>query len=385
MRKIAFDRMVFAFAAFTCLVVSNANAEENKLEMTGNLDFYYQVSPQAHRASVGNLSGPPVLEGRFFDRNSNEYTLNLAEVVIKKKSDKVSFRIDLAAGELVDQMSGGGSQSVTNTNPTNRAANEPTRNVPQAILSYDATDRLGFTVGKFYTHIGFEAVHTKENWNYSGGYLFAYGPLWHEGLQINYKLIPDRLTGTLFVVNGWDGRISEERNRGSSVGFNLNYVEENKYVLNWNYLGGSESGGSGRRDLHELNAKVFLNEKWTLGLDLQQVTQHKVPGESTVSWYGAAAYAKALLTSSYSISTRYEYFDDSDAGFAIGGALLGPSAIRQRISAWTLTQSWDLGGGLETRFELRRDDSNRNTFFLKDDRTPTRSQESATVAILYSF
>ena len=74
-------------------------AEGDGLSWNGNLDFYYQVSPQGHLPST--KTGPRVVEGRYFDRHSNELTLNMAELSFKNKMGKTTFRVDLAAGELV--------------------------------------------------------------------------------------------------------------------------------------------------------------------------------------------------------------------------------------------------------------------------------------------
>lgn len=69
-------------------------------------------------------------------------------------------------------------------NPTNTAANEPTRNLTQATITYAATDKLSVTAGKFYTHMGLEVTKAKDNWQYSRSYTFNYGiPFWHEGIS----------------------------------------------------------------------------------------------------------------------------------------------------------------------------------------------------------
>ena len=118
------------------------------IEINGYFDFYFQASPQAHAPIPATSAGPQVVEGTVFERNINQMTLNVAEISVKKKIGKVSFRADLALGEMVDQLSGGGSQSVTGTNagqnPTNTAANEPTRNLTQAVLSLEISSYYSY-------------------------------------------------------------------------------------------------------------------------------------------------------------------------------------------------------------------------------------------------
>lgn len=369
-------------AATSLLALSSSvaqAAEGDGLSWNGNLDFYYQVSPQGHLPST--KTGPRVVEGRYFDRHSNELTLNMAELSLKNKIGKTTLRIDLAAGELVDQLSGG---SASVTNPTNTAANESTRNITQAILTYQATERISFSVGKFYTNIGFELTRAKENWQYSRSYLYNYGPFWHEGGYVTYSVIPGKLNTTVYVLNAWDGRISQEANKATTLAANLNYIPFENLAFNYNYIGGSELSSSGRRDLHEINGLYKISEYISAAFDAQYGTQQDVASVGTAKWGGVAIYLKAKVNEVYSISPRYEYFNDSD-GFSIAGALSLPSMVKQKISAITLTNSFDLGSGVELRAEARHDSSNLDQFFISSKGRLTKHQETYTLAALYSF
>jgi len=336
--KGCFVRVAMRIWFFVGVLASFAWAEESLdkgFEWTGNLDFYYQHSPQAHKAS-DTAPGPHVLEGRYFDRQVQHLNLNFAELSLKKKTGRATFRIDLASGEMVDQMSGGSSQSTPNP-----AANEPTHNVTQAFVTYQATDRFSMMAGKFYTHIGFEVTRAKDNWQYSRSLLFNYGPFWQQGVGFTYALAPEKLTGTLYVINGWDGRTSQEGNRELSLGASLNYVGIQDLTLNYNYIGGRESpvAARPRRQLHEVNALYKISDRYQTALDVHHGTQSHVPGENQVSWWGAAVYFKAQVTETYSISPRYEYFDDSDAGLVLVGGFAGATDVRQRVQAFHLTNS----------------------------------------------
>ena len=109
-----FNSLKYTLAITSILGISSTAlyaAEGDGFSWNGNLDFYYQVSPQGH--SPSSTTGPRVVEGRYFDRHSNELTLSMAELIFKNKLGKANFRIDLAAGELVDQLSGGSATSMT--------------------------------------------------------------------------------------------------------------------------------------------------------------------------------------------------------------------------------------------------------------------------------
>lgn len=280
-------------------------------------------------------------------------------------------------------MSGGGSTSVTATNPTNPAANEPTRNITQAILSYQATERLSFSFGKFYTNIGFEGTRAKDNYQYSRSYLFNYGPFWHQGASATYAIVPGKLNGTLFVLNGWDGRSSQQNNSEVTLAANLNYVASPSLTVNYNYIGGDETAGFGRRELHEVNALYQFSENYALAMDAQTASQQSVNSQ-TMRWSGIAVYFKGKLNSFYTISPRVEYFDDAD-GFAVVSGMSGAGLVPQRITAYTLTNSFDLGDGLEARLEVRHDHSSSDQFLKDSNGGLTDKQTSYTLALLYAF
>ena len=373
--------LALASLATPSLYAQTESTSNLGVEVQGNLDFYYQYSSEGH-AGAG-VTGPQILEGRSFDRNSKELTLNFAELIFKKKIGKAQARVDIAAGEMVDQMSGGGSTSVTTTNPTNPAANEPTRNITQAILSYQATERLSFSFGKFYTNIGFEGTRAKDNYQYSRSYLFNYGPFWHQGVSVTYAIVPGKLNGTLYALNGWDGRSSQQNNSEVTLAANLNYVASSELTINYNYIGGDETAGFGRRELHELNALYQLSENYAVAMDAQTASQRNVNSQ-TMRWSGVALYFKGKLNNVYTISPRVEYFDDAD-GFAIGSGMSGAGLVPQRITAYTLTNSFDLGDGLETRLEVRHDHSSSDQFLKDSSGGPTDKQTSYALALLYNF
>lgn len=360
----------------------------SSIEISGYFDFYFQSSPQGHAVVPATSAGPDVLEGRTFDRHVTQTTLNVGEISFKKKQGKVLFRADLAAGEVVDQLSGGGSQSVTGSgagqNPTNTAANEPTRNLTQATVTYLATDRLSLTLGKFYTHVGLEGTKAKDNYQYSRSYTYNFGtPFWHEGVSGTYAIVPEKFSATLYLLNAWDGRVSQKQNKSTTVGTSFIYTGPEGVVASYNYIGGAESSDQSRRELHEVNLTYSLLPNLIFATEYVYGTQKKIPLIGDTKWIGLALYVKAVL-GIYSISPRYEIFDDSDNGFAVAGGL-STVGTKQKITSWTLANNFDLGDGLEARAELRSDKSDSNLFFKSKDGSAIDHQESFTTALLYSF
>jgi hypothetical protein len=225
----------------------------------------------------------------------------------------------------------------------------------------------------------------KDNWQYSRSYTYNYGiPFWHEGISGAYTIVPDKFVGTLYLLNAWDGRVSQEQNKSSTVGASLNFTGIDGIAANYNYIGGAEGADQSLREAHEVNLTYTVNPVIALAMDYVLGSQKNIPTIGDAKWNGLTVYLKAALTSFYSISPRYEVFDDSDKGFAVAGGL---SAVgtKQKITAWTLTNNFNLGDGLEARVELRSDKSDSNLFFKDKDGSTTDHQETYTGALLYSF
>ena len=361
------------------------------VEIKGGLDFYYQISPQAHRPLGGSpTQGPDELEGRAFDRLHNQMVLNMAELSVLKKQGAVTFKADLAFGQMVDVLAGN-AQLVSAGGALNEA-HEPTKNLTQATLSYSPSKmpELTVTAGKFYTPLGFEVTKTKDNWQTSRSYTFNYAiPFWHQGMIVTYVWMPSRLSTSLYVLNSWDGRLTQERNKASTLGFNLNTVISEVVTLNYNYMGGAETDNyGGPREVHELNALWVANPQLAFAVDgvVGSEKQALTANGETARWSGLAFYAKYSPVEGYTLSPRYEIFDGKD-GFALSGFNSAPPvSAGQKITSITLTNSFALEDRLELRFELRSDKSEAFGFFVdKDGVTAIDHQESGSLAVLYSF
>lgn len=354
------------------------------VQVRGYFDMYYQISPQAHQAQPAPANGPHVVEGRYFDRHHQQMTLNMAEISVQKEMNQVKLKADFAFGEMVDQLSGGGSQSVAGANAVNTAANEPTRHVTQAIVSYQPSQRLTLSVGKFYTPVGFEVTKAKDNWQYSRSFLYNYAiPFWHQGVYATYAALPEKLNLNLYLVNAWDGRISQDTNKSGSFIAGVNWLGTEKLAVNYYLYSGVETNASDLRQVHELNALYTFSDHFAIGVDGVLGEQKLTTGDE--GRYNVwAVYVKGQLNEVSWLSARYETFDDSDAGVAISGGLAG-AGIQQKINSATLTYAHDLSAEAQVRLELRQDMSDTDTYFKDKDGSPISHQETGALAVLYAF
>ncbi|MBK7845412.1 MAG: outer membrane beta-barrel protein [Bdellovibrionales bacterium] len=348
---------------------------------------YYQNSPQAH-APVAPAMGPSYLEGRVFDNQHNVMTLNMVEVSAKRKVGEVSFRIDLAFGQMVDGLAGSG--SLANGQPATANSTEPTRNVTQATIGYSPSQipKLTITVGKFYSMIGYETTKAKDNMQYSRSLSFNYAiPYWHEGASFSYGVVPDKFNATVQVLNSWDGRISAENNMSPTLALGLNTTPASGFAANYNFMTGKESSDpDATRQLHELNLTYAIIPEVSVAADYVLALQkHAIATDSSsAEWKTLALYVKYTPVSWYTLSPRYEIFDDSDKGFALSG-FSGAGGIQQKITSFTVANNFAISEGLEGRLEYRSDKSNKDGYYKDSNGNSTDQQDSYTVSLLASF
>jgi len=255
-------------------------------ELGAYFDSYFQSSPQAHGAP-----GAQIVEGRLFDKRTNQTAVNMVELSARRKAGLTTFRIDAAFGDMVDAMA----HSTT-------ASTEPTRNITQATITHAPTDRLTFTVGKFYTPIGFETTKAKDNWQYSRSFTFNYAiPLWHQGLSVAYAIMPSKLTGTVYVVNNMTGQLSGESSTEPAYGLAFNATPMEELAVNYVYMTSYDAVvGEGKRDLHDINAIYNINSQYAVAVDYTMGTQVKPTGiANDTKWNGLALYFKAQFTPLY--------------------------------------------------------------------------------------
>lgn len=366
------------------------NAVSSSLEVNGYLDLYYQNNFNGRRENSGL---------RVFGTRNNVIQLNVAELTLKRKQGNVGFRLDIAAGETVDGLDPTPpipvpTPTTGNPNPVVNTADEPTRMFTQAFVTWtpDAVPGLTISAGKMYTHVGLELTRAQDNWNYTRSMLFNYGgPFWHQGLSIGYQIVPEALSGTLFLYDSWDGRLATEQNRSPALGANLSFTGIKGLTANYNYIGGPESADSrSRREAHEVNATYAITDSFAMAFDVLLGSQEIATAlEDRATWKAFAVYAKYGLFTWLNLVARYEYYDDSDKGYTIAGGYAGPAANQSDwviIQSITLGANFDLGDGLETRLEYRNDHADRDyTLFGDRNGNPTKTQETANIAILFHF
>jgi Putative beta-barrel porin-2, OmpL-like. bbp2 len=341
------------------------------VEVSGVVDGYY---------GYNNNEVDMFTQGRVFDVRHNAFSLQLAKLTLERKNSKESplgFRADLGLGETVDRF----------VSVSDSSRNDATKHILQAYASYVAPLGSGLTLdfGKFYTPVGAEVVETKDNFNYSRGLLFLYGPFYHAGLQTKYA-VSDKVALTGFLVNGWDNLFEnnfDQRTTGKTIGFQLGLTPSKKFAITGTYLGGQEAPLANVPDvsLRDNWRNIFDSVVTYYATDKVTLLGNFVYGNDGDNfgnrgyWTGFAGYLKFAFNNRLAFSPRFEVFNDR------GGLRTG---VAQTIKDITLTQEVKLLNNLLTRFEFRRDFSNQ-PFFTNFDGVSRRNQSTFLVGVSYFF
>jgi hypothetical protein len=319
------------------------------LLISGFVDAYYQHS-------AANALFPT-----SFTPNDRSFSLGMANLVLAKEG-KVGFVADIAFGPRAEAANGYAGTALSY--------------IKQMYVSYAATDFLTFTLGNFGTHVGYEVIDSKTNFNYSTSYMFSYGPFFHTGLKANLSL-GDRFGAMIGIFNDTDTKIDVVS--GKHLGGQFSYTQD-KLSAYLNYIGGrvadaSENTPEAFAHQFDLTASFQATDKLGLGLNTT-LKQLKPEDGPAASWSGVALYAKYALGKVFSLGLRGELIRDKD------GLILGLK--EDNITALTLSGNIYLGN-LTVIPEFRVDSASTPGAFTDFDGIPLQSTSGAILAVVYSF
>lgn len=337
------------------------------IRLSGFVDLYYGQNFNNPAAQANNL--------RFFDAATNQFGLNLVELVVDKTPDptnsRTGYHVALGFGQAMNAVNG--------SEP--RAGLGFDQYLKEAYFSYLAPVGKGLQVdvGKFVTPHGAEVIETKDNWNYSRGLLFSYAiPYYHFGARAKYTF-NDKYSLTGFFVNGWNNVV--DNNTGKTYGMSFGWNPNKKFGLTENYMAGPEQNSlnSTWRQLTDTVITYSPTSKLSFIVNGDYGRGDRTDlGEGEFSkpvyWTGVAGYIKYAFNGTSAFSTRFEHYDDHD-GFTTGTA--------QHLNEFTTTFERIMAHHIISRLEFRRDMSNKDPF-LKGN-TPVSGQNTMTAGLVYTF
>jgi hypothetical protein len=303
-----------------------------------------------------NLNQPEdqVIGLRYFDDRSNNFSLDVAELVLQKtvaKAGDAGFRVDLEAGSAIP-----GKEQSAGLNIGNGA------DLQQAFVSYIAPvgNGLRFDLGKFVTHMGYELIEGYDGYNdnYSRSLLFNYAiPLTHTGVKVGYS-INSMVSVMGMVVNGWDQAV--DLNASKSIGAQLAILPAPPVALYFNYIGGPEGEDDNHtiRHVGDFIATYKASDVFMLGLNADYGTESGSSAVTTgddAKWYGVAGYSRIGPSTGFSLGLRAETFKDEGGTRLVAGSKVS-------ASEFTITPTYKFSNNFVVRAEGRFDHADSEVF-----------------------
>lgn len=335
---------------------------------------------------------------RAYDVSSNNLSINQSGVIIERAPDlslgrRFGLRLDLMYGQATETLQGG-------------AQNEPRpqvyRSVFQAYGTYVFSIGSGVTVdfGKFASALGYEGNYTKDQINYSRAHWFNFLPFYHMGFRTTYA-INDRFSVTNWLVNG--SNQTEDFNGFKSAAFLVTIKPTSRISWNLNFYFGQEQrdlapalnpgipslptqpglstdrvlpSPDGRFQVLDTYAAWKATDKLLLVAELDTVLNRAHKRDAPTRATGGAAYLRYQFTPKFSLGGRFALLKDS------GGIFSGTS---QTLKDTTLTATYQIADGFQTRWEYRRDFSNRPFFLTGTPGLLKKEQNTAMLGLIWWF
>lgn len=301
-----------------------------------------------------------------FNDRSNQAELNMLKLTASHDPAPVGFRVDVGFGRMFQ---------LIHVPP---AYPDGFRFIEQAYLSVKPKNWKGFEAdfGQFVTSAGAEVTEAKDNWNYSRSLLFALAnPYFHFGIRTSMP-INSTITVGVQVVNGWNIVADRYGNNMQTVGL-TGSITRKKFTWSHNYYVGPQYTAvtRGNRNLYDTALLLTPSPKVGAYVQFDYGQQHALVSGLN-HWIGVAGAVHWQINKQFAASGRLEYYNDS-TGFTTGTA--------QKIKEVTITGEYKLMDGILARAEYRRDASNVPYFEHGNETGVSKSQSTATIALIAYF
>ena len=391
------------------------------IKISGYVDTSYTLN-LADRTQSGPVAGSSVQNtGRVFDNQFDAFNLNAVKLTIEKAKDTSKF----PAGFRVDGILGEDANTLRNHGAI--AGADSTLFLEQAYvnLGIPVGNGIDVKVGKMVSLIGYEAIESVANWQFSRSDAFRISPWTQTGVTLGYKW-NDTVTTTVGVVNGTDnanggvnlntelgfvGRVDVTGPKTSfgdfnafvagsydndSGPFNTNLNDANSYLLN---IGGTWAKPFGAKPLALGIDWLYRYSEaqataWAAGVAPQQVPLDA----SVLSAYGKWDWAKWTSTSGRFSWSQYN--NNMAQNGASQNMTLSPLVLYTGgganytkdtdLYSFTLTQAFNVWKDTLVRLEWRHDwtDASSAGFGVanatsRDD--IRKDQDTIAVNVVYSF
>ncbi len=341
-----FKKTIFSALAMASLVAASAQDSTKKATTTisGSVDAYYRYD--FNNQLTNNKTS--------FTNSNNSFELGMASIRVDHSIGKITATADLGFGRRAAEFSYNDAGSL--------AA------IKQLYVTYAASSKVKFTFGKFATHVGWELLDAYANRNYSMSYGFSYGPFFHTGLKMDVSL-GGKSAFMVGVINPSDYSTTTNSGKMAIAQFSTG-SNDDKFKMYVNYLGGSNdpaNGGYKKLSQFDVVLNGVLSSKFGINYDGTVVNRDgKV-------WTSNAVYLNYDPISTFGLTLRGEYFDDTKGALGLNTSVFVPTlSANIKIDNLTIIP------------EVRLDNAKDN-LFTKSTGAGTKTDGSFILAATYKF
>jgi hypothetical protein len=335
------------------------------INYSGYIDGYYSLNFN-HPASFSNGFY------RFFDRQANQLTLNMAGFYMSVDPQPIGATLQLGFGRGWDLF------HATEVGGDAGQGRSIVRFIPQAYLTVKPANWGGFQFdfGKFVTSASAELTETHLGWSYSRGIMYSNGPFYHFGGRISKPIIGPWTMG-FQIVNGWNN--IEDNNSGKTIGITSNITGKKASLANIYYAGPERTGtNKGWRNYFDTVLTLTPTDKFSAYLTYDIASDRADYGlnRGSNNWYAFGASGRFQLTDTWAFTSRYEYYNDID------GLITGQA---QALQEYTATVEYKFAKGFLTRMEYRHDWSNLPYFDRGNELGSSTKVDTALIGFVAYF
>ena len=277
-------------------IISYAQDSTKKnLIITGSIDAYYRYN--FHNAKDSGFTN----NYTAFTNSQNSFEVGMASIKADYAVGKVDAFIDLGFGRRADENSYTDGDLDQGKNGFISLAN-----IQQGYLSYSPSAKVKFTMGKWFTHVGYEVADAYLNRNYSMDYMFSYGPFFHTGLKMDVAL-NSNFGFMVGVANPTDHSTASFANKNFLGQIHL-ATTNSKFNAYVNYIGGKDLSDA-MTNQFDVVATGTISGKFSVGYNGTVKIVKPDPGSSD-SWWGSALYLNFDPSAIFGLTARGEYFSD---------------------------------------------------------------------------
>jgi hypothetical protein len=333
------------------LIAQATPADPPALKLQGSVDVFYALNTNRPSDGASFLPGTGTTA-----RRANELSVNAAALDVALDPRPIGFHLTLAFG--------GGPDVVHLAEPAGPSTGSAIwRSVYQASVSWTAPVGSGLLLeaGIYPSHIGFESFFSKDNWNYTRGWMGEFSPYYQAGVKASYAF-DAHWSAQVHFLNGW--QTIGDNNRAKAAGTQIAWTSD-RVSLAFNTFAGPELPGddSHWRLFGDLTAQLKATHWLAVGATADLGWQDRAQGAAL--WHAAALYVRAALSARAAVAVRAEYYDDRD-GFFSGTA----QVLRDGTATLELRPAEQLILKLEARYDIagapvftsQRDTAGKATF-----------------------